>query len=122
MAELHQIVQLYAVLGALGTASPSYTVPSNERLIVRECRVLSTGAVSITDIRDSGNRHYTSASAAIPLPSTYFQHVDSPNLGNTELTPPIEVEGGATFTVDIVDTSGGANTVRLMFECTRVTP
>lgn len=122
MAELHEIVQLIATVGALGTASPSYTVPSNERLIIRECRVLSTGAFSINDIRDSGQRHYTNASAALPLPSTYFQHVDSPNLGNTELTPPIEIEGGATFTVDVVDTSGAGNTIRLMFECTRVTP
>lgn len=122
MAEYLDIVQLSAVLGIGGTASPSYTVPSNERLIIRECRILSTGTFNITAIRDSGSRFYSNVSVAVPLPSTYFQHVDSPNIGNTDITPPIEVEGGATITFDIIDTSGAANTVKIMLECTRVTP
>lgn len=122
MAELFEIIQLMVVLGAGGTGSPSYTVPANEKLQIRECRVLSTGTFNINDIRDSGSRHYTNVSAALPLPSTYFQNVNSPNIGNTDVTPPIEIEGGATFTVDVVDTSGAGNTVRLMFEATRITP
>lgn len=121
MAEIYDLVLLQQVLTANGTGSPSYTVPSNETLTIREVRKTSTGTFQITGIRDSGSRFYTNASAAVPLPSEYFQDVKSPNIGNTELNPPIEIAGGATFYFDIKDTSGAGNTVSIMLECTRHT-
>ena len=122
MASVPYFLQLNAVLGAAGTGTLSFTVPKNEGLQLRQVRFSSTGAFNVTDIRDSAGQHYTNASSANPIPSTELQNAASANIGIQALDIELNLVGGVTFYVDLVDTSGAGNTVRVLFTGVRELP
>ena len=120
-SEFPYILTLQAVLTASATATLSYPMPNNETLELNSIRFVSTGGFSITDIRDSSGKHYTNASPAAPILSTALQDARN-NFDSLErFEVPIVQDGGKTFYIDIIDTSGAGNTVRLFLTGKRST-
>ena len=113
MADVPYILPLRAVTTANGTATLPFTSPRNESYRFSEVRISSTGAFQINSLRTSTGLQYTNASPQVPIESTLFQQLGSPNIGITTLPLAIEVGGGETMNIDIQDTSAAPNTVRV---------
>lgn len=115
MAQYPYQLVLSSTLAALATGTMNYPIPNNEGLQLGQLYFVSTGAFSITDIRDSAGKHYTNASPSNPIPSTLLQNAQTAYESLRNLPIPIVIEGGKTLYVDIVDTSNAPNTVKLLF-------
>lgn len=114
------LLYLDSAVTANGTATLSYSVPPAENLYIAEIYLASTGAFGITNIRNSNGRVYTNASTSKYITSTLLA------IGNTNvqryniLALPLLIEGSEQLIVDLFDTSGSTNTVRLLGNCRRV--
>ncbi len=109
------------VLGAAGTGTWGFDVPVNEAYDLYDIRFTATGAFDVRDIRDSSGVHYTNASSTDPVPSTQFQNGASPNLGFASFPTPLHLAGGTSLRIDLFDTSGAGNTIRITFLAVRHT-
>lgn len=121
MATFPYLVILSSVLAASGAGTVSYTVPANEELELNQLFVASTGAFSITDIRDSSGQHYTNASQAVGIPSTLLSAAANNYNVFKEFLSPILIEGAKILYIDVLDTSAAPNTVRLLLSGKRST-
>lgn len=115
------ILELNSVVGSNSSATLTYPMPNNETLQLMDIGFVATGAFSITDIRDSTGKHYTNASPSNPILSTQIQDTRNAFLSLKQFVIPIVLDGGKTFYVDVLDTSGAQNTIRLIFNGTRET-
>lgn len=122
MSEFPYLLQLAAVLTNGGTGTVSYTVPANEELDLFQLFAVATGAFSITDVRDSAGNHYTNAAAANPIPSTLLSTPTNNYNVFQDFPVPIHIEGAKIIYIDVIDTSGAGNTVRMMLPGKRTTP
>ena len=98
---------------AQGTAQ--YTVPVGEQLTLKDMVFSSTGAFSITNIRDASGKSYTNASPTTPIPSTIFPSGGNNNNSIKGFDPELVIEGGNILYIDVVDSSGSANTINIVF-------
>lgn len=115
MASIPFWLRFQAVIAAGGgLATVSYAVPPLQELTLNELFWTSTGAFGIYSIHNSNGRIYTNASQATPLLSTHLQQGGSPNIGAKDLPYPLVVVGADIFYMDLIDTSGAANTINLM--------
>lgn len=94
----------------------SFNVPQNWKLELRSMYAQSTGAFDITNITSNDGTQYSNATQSTPLDGSFFDPTnvnqgDSPSLLPTLL----ELEGGSSIQVQIKDTSGSTNTVKVMF-------
>lgn len=121
MATFPFFLQFQYVLTANGTGTVQYPVPPNEKLELSELRFVSTGAFSVTDIRDSTGKHFTNASSAVPILSTLLQNAQNGYISAKDFDVPLEVGGNVTFYMDLKDTSGAGNTVNLLLTGVKTT-
>lgn len=111
---------LQSALTANGTGTMSYSVPPAEDLYIYEWYFTGTGAFSITNVRNSNGRIYSNTSSAIAIPSTMLA------MGNTtvqrfnQLVAPLKISGSEQLLIDIIDTSGSGNTVRMLANTKRL--
>lgn len=115
MASIPYFLKLQVVIaagGGVGTAS--YYVPNLQTLHLRTLQYQSTGAFSIYNIRNTNGRLYTNASQASGILSTWLQNAASPNIGLLALPEEILIAGSDGISIDVIDTSGAANTVNLL--------
>lgn len=115
MALIPYILQLQATLTANGTGTLTYTVPNNEELDLREWQWSSTGTFGITGMRTTGGNNLTNASNNVYIPNTHLPMAvaETNNLG--KFHEPLVIKGGSTLQVDLLDISGGGNTVKASF-------
>lgn len=113
---------LEATLSANSVATLSYTIPTNEKLLIYGLWFQSGGTFNVYGIRNSGGLNFTNASQSTEIPGSFFQDFDTSNIGLTEFRVPIELPGGTTFYLDIEDSSGGSNTVTFILDCVRTIP
>ena len=99
---------------ALGTVQ--YPVPPNQRLLVKKLWATSTGIFQVNDMRTSTNYRITVASASVPIPSTHLQIAGSANFGINEFNPPWSIGGTVILYIDVQDTSGAGNTIRITLQ------
>lgn len=111
---------LKTALLANSTATVSYAVPPAEDLYLEDMRVASTGAFSITNIRNSNGRPYTNASSATTIPSTLLAFGNTNTQGFTEFSVPLLIAGSETILFDLIDTSGAGNSVSILISCNRL--
>lgn len=121
MADAPYFITDTQVLGAGATGTWAFSVPVNESYDIYDLRFSSTGIFDIRDIRDSAGVHYTNASSVDPLPSVQLQNGASPNIGFQRFPETLHLAGGTSLQVDLFDTSGAGNTVRLTFLAVRHT-
>ncbi len=121
MADAPYFITDTQVLAAAGTATWNFSVPVNESYDLYGLRFTSTGIFDIRDIRDSAGTHYTNASSTDPIPSAQLQNGASPNIGFQDFPATLHLAGGTSLQVDLFDTSGAGNTVRLTFLAVRHT-
>lgn len=119
--EYPYLLVLPIVLTASATGTVQYPMPTNETLKIKEIRFVSTGAFSITDIRNSSGNHFTNASPSAPILSTALQDARNNFDSIEKFMADIVLDGGKTFYIDVIDTSGAGNTIRLYLNCTRET-
>lgn len=122
MADAPYFITDTVVLGAGGTGTWNFSVPANENYDVYDMRFSATGGFDVRDIRDSAGVHYTNASSVDPLPSVQLQNGNSPNIGFQSFPVTLHLDGATQLQVDLFDTSGAGNTVRLTFLAIRHTP
>lgn len=102
------------VLGALGQDTLQYTPGPTEKFYITGWRFLSTGTFNIIDVRNSEQFKYTQCSVTHPIPSTMVQNPTNAFLAHKDFDPPLEIDESQTFSIDVVDTSGAGNTVRVL--------
>lgn len=103
-------------LAGNGTGTLQFRVGAGEIARFRKMRYVSTGAFQITGIRDSTSRQYSDASTSDPIVNTALALGQTDGNPLQEFNPPLEVVGDLSLLIDVVDTSGGSNTVRIYFE------
>jgi hypothetical protein len=104
------------------TFTLKHVVARNERLRITGIFMDGTGIFNVIDLSDDSGTNYANCNASNPIPSTFFQDPDSRLDRVKEFIPPIEIAGGDSFNVGITDTSGAANTVRVLLQATRIIP
>jgi len=104
------------VLGAGGTGTLQFRVGAGETARFRKLRYASSGAFQIIGIRDSTSRQYSDASTSDPIVNTVLGLGQVDGNALQEFNPPLDVVGDLSLLVDVLDTSGASNTVRLYFE------
>lgn len=102
------------VLTANSQDSLQYTPGPTETFYITGWRFVSTGIFDIIDVRNSEQFKYTQASVTNPIQSTMVQDPRNAFLGDKEFDPPLMIEKSQTFSVDVKDTSGAGNTVRML--------
>ena len=115
MAENPYFVSLRVSLAANASATLQHSIPRNEELIVEELYAQSTGAFTITSIRDSSGRLYGNLSTQNPLPS---QIIASDRFRAFATKP--RLSGAITLYIDVSDVSASANTITLVLASTRI--
>ena len=93
-------------LSANGSGTISIDVSAGKRFVVNKITWNSTGAFSITIIKDSGSGYVFNAGT---LKSAILNN--SANVNLIEVDPPIELNGPTSLVFEITDTSGSSNTV-----------
>lgn len=121
MADAPYFITDTVVLGAGATGTWGFDVPVNESYDLYDFRFVSTGIFDVRDIRDSAGVHYTNASSTDPLTSTSLQNGASPNIAFQSFPATLHLVGGTSLRVDLFDTSGAGNTVRITFLAIRHT-
>ena len=111
-------------LSLTANASGSIVVSAGigESLVLKNLRFTSTGAFSITDIRDSAGRRYSNCSASEPILSTSLLKAGTANFGIFEFPTGLVVNPNTTLYFDVLDTSGSTNALDFYFECERIVP
>lgn len=115
------VVTLSVVVGASSTGTASYLVPEGESYRFKDWRWTSTGAFTLTGIRDSNGQFYSNASPAVGILSTHLQSPASANIGIQGFGMPLELKGSVQLLFDFLDTSGAGNTIRATIIAERVT-
>ena len=103
-------------LGANATADAILPVSSGEIGRIKRLVFSASGAFSITGLKDSTGLAYSNARVSDPIPSTALVDAAIDLAGIQEFEPPLELEGPNQLTITILDTSGSANTVRVIAE------
>lgn len=109
------------VLAASGAGSLSFQIDTNTKLKLNGFVFTATAAFSITGIRDSDGTLYSNASPSNPILSTMIQNATNSNRSADSFLQDLVIDGGKTFYIDLLDTSGAQNTVRMLFEAVRIT-
>ncbi len=103
-------------LGANAAGDAILEVSSGEIGRIRRLIFTSSGAFSITGLKDATGLAYSNARVSDPIPSTTLV-IDQPDLAGVQhFDPPLDLEGPNQLTVTLLDTSGSANTVRVIAE------
>ena len=102
-----------ATLTADGTGTASYSVSNQEHFEVERIMFASTGAFSLTGIRDNAGNIYSNIDSTDPLPSTLLSSGANGNNHIGDFPTPIIVQGGGQVSIDLLDTSSAGNTVRI---------
>jgi len=105
---------LTQVLAGGGAATLQVNVPDGETRDIDAIRIISTGAFSIVGIRDSRGRTYSDAASGNPALDTFFANATDQFNGYLKFPIPIHLEGNISWMIDVLDTSGAANTVRVV--------
>ena len=103
-------------LGANASQQARFPVASGETGRFKRIVFAASGAFSITRIEDETGLAYSDASVSNPIPSTALIDAATDDAGIQHLDPPAEIEGPGALLLTILDTSGAANTVRLILE------
>lgn len=114
MARFPFLVVLKKALAANGSGSVEYTVPTGESMEIYGVMNTATGGFFLTDVRDTKGIHYSNASAAVGVPDTFLPTAQTNYVNTGDFREPINLEGGVTIIIDLLDTSGAVNTVTLL--------
>lgn len=108
------LIRLQVTLSASSTGRMQYAVSNDETVEIDAWFQKSTGAFDVYGVSDSRGNLYSNAAAGSALDSDFIQDVASANISNAQWIDPIILPGGTTFNIDVIDTSGAANTVEFM--------
>lgn len=108
----HQLQTI--TLAGNGTGTILTTVSQNESFEIEEIMVVSTGAFSITGIRDTSNIQYSNAASGLTIPSTLMVDAATDFSNTLKFNPGLLIEKGRQLAIDLVDTSGSSNTVKFI--------
>lgn len=106
-------------LGAGGSGTLQINIGGGEKARMQRFYVTSTAGFNITAIRTSTSTPYGDMSPSSPLPSSMLNVAGGLNGVGETLDPPLEIDGPLTLNIDVVDTSGAANTVTIAFQASR---
>lgn len=107
---------------ASGQGSFIYPIPQGQTLNIKDMVFQATGAFSLIGIYDSNGMNYTDATAALGIPSVALANGANNNNSIRLFMPDLVVKGGTQISFVLLDTSAGANTVNLVFNCSRDLP
>lgn len=113
------LLVMNVVLNSNGTGTMTYAVPPAEDLYIRDLAFVSSGAFSITNIRNSNGRIYSNTSTNNPIVSTMLANGNTNVQRFSEFDEPLVIMGSESIIIDFADTSGASNTVRVLMNCTR---
>lgn len=103
-------------LGANSTGVAQISVSAGETIRLRRMQAVSTSTFNIQGLRDASGLPYSNASSGDPIPNTLLNDAAADSSGISKFEPPLEIVGPNTLNIDLLDTSGAANTVRIAFE------
>lgn len=121
MAQYPYLVNLSVVVGANEQATLTHSLSNTEELTIVGIRQQSTGAFSITNIRNSDGMAYTNANFNNPIEGGFISDAANQFNGLQEFPIPLVVGKGMTLFFDLLDTSGSGNTIRIVLACIRNT-
>lgn len=101
------------VLTASATATVRLPVSNGEKGFYGKLYFVSTGAFNVTGLRSDNSISYSDASAENPLTSTTLQNAANANRSLEGFDLKLDLEGPNALNIDITDTSGSGNTVRI---------
>lgn len=122
MPSLPFLIPLNGTLSANGTLQLSFQVPSGQKYLIDKLVQVSTSTFNIIDIVDSDGMRYTSATQSNGLPNTLLKDGADNYHGVNPFETPIEVGGGKTLYIELLDTSGSSNTVSIGLTGQRIIP
>jgi hypothetical protein len=108
------ILMLNSTLAASGQGTAQYQVPPGQTLEINKLFYTAQGIFNVTGIRNGGSILFSNISASNPIPSTMLANIVNQFNVFEEMNPPLVILGGDTFYIDLLDTSGNPNTVRLL--------
>ena len=102
------------IAAGLGTGTFSYPVAALQTLHLNTLQYTSTGLFGLYGVRNTNGRLYTNASQATPILSAWLAQGASPNIGLLNFPFELVIVGSDAIIIDIIDTSGAANTINLL--------
>ncbi len=99
------------VLAANSTGTLQFKESASEEFFGRELWIVSTGAFSITDIRDNAGLRYSNCSNAEPILSTMLDKPQTAGWGIKVFPDEMHIPPSGEFYIDLLDTSTAENTV-----------
>ena len=105
-----------AVLTANASGTLKIPAGAGEKIILDRAFFDQTGTFSITAIRDDSGLAYSNASPTVPITSALILNDPLEVSAIQYFRPPLAIEGPNGLNIDIIDTSGAGNTVRVTLE------
>jgi hypothetical protein len=115
--QIPYLLSLNTVLTALGQNTMSYQVPPGQTLEIDEFVFVATGIFNLVGIRNGGSVLFSNISPSLPILSTMIADVANNFNVIKSFMPHLIIQGGDTFYIDVIDTSGAGNTVRFLGNC-----
>lgn len=103
-------------LSGNGTGTLRLPVSAGEKATFRRTQFVGTSTFSITDIRDDSGQRFSNANSTDPITNTLLNDAGTDFSGIANFDPALELEGPGGLNIDLLDTSGSANTVRVVIE------
>lgn len=109
-------------LSASAAGTAQFVVSPGETIRFKRLYYVSTGSFNVTGIRNSAGLRYTNASTDDPITSTTLQNAANSNISLSDFLLSLEIIGSGELDIDLVDTSGASNTVRITLVAEVETP
>lgn len=107
-------IPLTVTLAANGQGSLIYVVPQTATLHVKGWVWKSAGAFNVVGIQDNTGIQFTNATQTVPIPSDFLPILSTPNNWMFELPLVIDLIGGKSLNINLIDTSGSSNLIKAM--------
>jgi hypothetical protein len=101
-------------LSPSGSGNVRLEVAAGEKARFKELFYVSSGSFNVIDIFDATGKRYSNASSSDPITSTMLRSTANTNNTASRFEPPLELDGPNALVISVTDTSGAANTVRVL--------
>lgn len=107
-------IPLSVTLAGSGQGTLQYVVPQTAVLHVKGWIWKSAGAFNVIGIQDNTGIQFTNATQTNPIISTFLPAEDTPNDWMFQFPLVIDLIGGKSLNINLIDTSTSSNLVQAM--------
>lgn len=108
------LIPLSVTVSANAQGTLIYVVPQTAILTIKGWIWKSTDTFAVVSIQDNTGIQFTNAIINTPIDSDFLPKKDTPNDVMYNFPLEIELDGGKSLNIGVLDTSGSGNTIQAM--------